>query len=220
MKPCIYSITSPSGKMYIGQTINLKRRIYHHRSRKSNCIYLKNAINKYGWKNMKFEILLYCNEKYLDEWETQFIKHFDTKVPNGYNLCDGGHGIRGYKHFNETKQKISDSHCKRRKRPGYVSYEKRKKVYVVKGPEPTRTYIGSFTTVEEANKALSLFNRTGQKSTIRNNRKSGSGSIYKRKNGTYMICYKKGPKRTCYSKEEAEQTLSEWIQTGVIPLKK
>jgi hypothetical protein len=40
------------------------------------------------------------------ELEQYYIKQYDTKVPNGYNLTDGGDGISGLKHNDETKEKI------------------------------------------------------------------------------------------------------------------
>ena len=166
---------------------------------------------------MKTEVLKYCDVGDLDKWEIHFINKFNTKTPYGYNLCDGGGGIRGYKRTELSKKKNSESHCKRRKRPGYITFVRKK--YIVKGPEPLCRYIGSFKVKEDAEKALTKFNKTGKVSTLRTNRKKGSGSIWKRKNGTYMISYQ-GPKRTCYSIEEAEQTLSKWIETGVVPHKK
>src|SRR5210317_405716 len=45
----IYKITSPSGKIYIGQTIHtLEERIKGHNKKSTNCTLLKRAIDKYG----------------------------------------------------------------------------------------------------------------------------------------------------------------------------
>jgi len=54
----IYKITSPSGKIYIGSSINIDKRIKYYSS--GNCkgqIRLFNSIVKYGWNNHILEIL-------------------------------------------------------------------------------------------------------------------------------------------------------------------
>lgn len=98
MKNVIYKITSPSNKSYIGQTVRLKQRLscYEHlRCKNQSAIY--NAILKYGWENMKVEILWEKESKErlveeLNELEIKYIAEFNTKVPNGYNLTAGGEG--------------------------------------------------------------------------------------------------------------------------------
>ena len=98
MKNVIYKITSPSNKSYIGQTVRLKQRLscYEHlRCKNQSAIY--NAILKYGWENMKVEILWEKESKErlveeLNELEIKYIAEFNTKVPNGYNLTAGGKG--------------------------------------------------------------------------------------------------------------------------------
>lgn len=98
MKNVIYKITSPSNKSYIGQTIRLKQRLScyaHLRCKNQSAIY--NAILKYGWENMKVEILWEKESKErlveeLNELEIKYIAEFNTKVPNGYNLTAGGEG--------------------------------------------------------------------------------------------------------------------------------
>lgn len=87
----LYCLTSPSGKKYIGQTIrDLEKRFEEHCSRKGGSIILHNAIQKYGKDNMKKEILLECNNEFLDEYEIKFISVYDTLYPNGYNIRTGG----------------------------------------------------------------------------------------------------------------------------------
>ena len=67
----IYKITNKlNGKVYIGQSINIKQRWKQHRTnatvRKEN-LYL--AFQKYGLENFSFEVLETCQEKELDEKE-------------------------------------------------------------------------------------------------------------------------------------------------------
>jgi group I intron endonuclease len=104
----IYKITNKNtGKMYIGQTIqDLEERWRGHRSSKSNCRYLKLAIKKYGIYNFEFKLICVCFDNDMDKFENDYIKKYNTLVPNGYNLREGGNGGR---HNEETKQKISES---------------------------------------------------------------------------------------------------------------
>jgi len=54
---CVYKITSPSGKVYIGQTVKtLHERIKGHKKSSTNCTLLKRAIDKYG-DEMKYEYI-------------------------------------------------------------------------------------------------------------------------------------------------------------------
>ena len=93
-------------KYYIGQTINeLSERWKNHKKKYSNCRYLKNAFIKYGFKNFEFKLICICFDEDLDKFEIDYIKHYNSLVPNGYNLKQGGLG--GGKHNQETKDKIS-----------------------------------------------------------------------------------------------------------------
>ena len=85
----IYKITcKPTGMAYVGKTIRLKRRLQEHRSEKSCCTYLKNAIQKYGWDNFEVETLWEGNSNLLSDMEVKFIEEYNTMAPNGYNLID------------------------------------------------------------------------------------------------------------------------------------
>ena len=78
----IYCLTSPSGKKYIGQTTrDFEKRFEEHCTRKE-CRILYNAIQKYGQYNFKKEILLECNNCFLDKYEIKFINLYDTLYPN------------------------------------------------------------------------------------------------------------------------------------------
>jgi len=88
----IYCIQNKvNGKLYVGQSINLKRRKTKHFSElKKNCHinkHLQRAYNKYGKENFKFKVLLLCEEDDLTYYENFFINHFRSQA-NGYNICD------------------------------------------------------------------------------------------------------------------------------------
>lgn len=100
----IYKHTSPSGKSYIGQTNNYNKRIKRHFY--EGCTALYNAIKKYGWDNLKHEILR--DNLTLEEanyWEKFYIKTHNTLYPNGYNLRTGGDNSL---HSDYSKKKMSE----------------------------------------------------------------------------------------------------------------
>ena len=89
-------ITSPSGKSYIGRSLNLEERLNKYKNLLcSDQQYIYHAILKYGWDNMKVTIL-YSEERNelsndtLNRLEEEFIEKFNTLIPNGYNLKTGG----------------------------------------------------------------------------------------------------------------------------------
>jgi len=109
-KGIIYKYTSPSGKHYIGKTINAKARKREHLYN-SKVLITKfySAIKKYGLESFEYEvlfesILLPIDELniLLNEKEKHFIQMFDS-FNNGYNLTLGGDGQIGFKHSEETK---------------------------------------------------------------------------------------------------------------------
>jgi hypothetical protein len=96
-KGIIYKITSPSGKVYVGQTMrSFEKRMREHKSKHSGCTLLRNAIQKYD-DEMKYEIIEEdVPQEQLDEREIYWINYFNSLAPSGYNLGTGGHYERGY----------------------------------------------------------------------------------------------------------------------------
>lgn len=113
MSAGIYKLTSPSGKVYIGQTVQLNARLNKYKNGHiKNQSYIYNAIKKYDFDNFIVEILYETKKKYnhlnimLDVLEKKFIKFYKSNNPEfGYNLMSGG--TNGYRHSEETKRKIS-----------------------------------------------------------------------------------------------------------------
>jgi len=91
----IYKITSPSGRIYIGKSINLKKRIkdykYQCETRKS---IVHDSIRGYGWDNHTLEIIEECANELLSEREIFWIKELNSywqDNPNGgMNMTRGG----------------------------------------------------------------------------------------------------------------------------------
>lgn len=107
----IYKITSPSGKIYIGQSTDIKSRKKHYKySIKPNQRHLYNSITKYGWDAHKFEIVEECIPEKLNDLEVYYIKFFNSfESENGMNCTSGG--LAGGKQCAETK-KIKSIACK------------------------------------------------------------------------------------------------------------
>lgn len=87
---CLYLITL-NGKKYVGQTNDTYTRFIAHRDPESGCRYIRNAIQLYGWENVKVEILLAdLSFEEVNRLETHYIDTLGTLAPGGYNLKRGG----------------------------------------------------------------------------------------------------------------------------------
>ena len=81
---CIYKITSPSGKIYIGQTRNFRHRLSVHKyDIKRSRTYLSASIKKYGFDSHKFEIIhelpIDVDQSFLDTYEILYISAYAFK---------------------------------------------------------------------------------------------------------------------------------------------
>lgn len=88
----IYKYTSPSSKIYIGQTNRSLEKRANHGEGYIHSTYFYAAIKKYGFENFKVEILK--DNLTLEEanyWEVYYINFFDsTNRLKGYNISKGG----------------------------------------------------------------------------------------------------------------------------------
>lgn len=88
----IYLLTSPAGKMYVGQTVNLTHRMIAYR--KLECDRqpkLFNSLAKHGFEAHTLTILRECSRAELDYWEVFYINVYDTfESDHGLNLTSGG----------------------------------------------------------------------------------------------------------------------------------
>lgn len=109
----IYKYTSPSNKVYIGQTTDEEMRKYRFKTSVNyGGLKIDNARKKYDISEWKYEVLAkkyYINEEDatndLDLLETYYISKYDS-YKNGYNSTTGGDGARGQKISEETKEKL------------------------------------------------------------------------------------------------------------------
>jgi group I intron endonuclease len=89
----IYKITSPTGKIYIGQSVDIKSRWSRHKWLSLRCCstILYKSIRKYGFDNHTFEIIKECKKSELNKLERAYIEKYDTFESNhGMNLTKGG----------------------------------------------------------------------------------------------------------------------------------
>ena len=128
----IYLITNTiTGKQYVGQTLckNIESRWNQHKSCSEKTLgrYILSAYKKYGIENFKFQIICICFDEDCNKFEEEYIKKFNTLVPNGYNLRAGGLNSKQHPETiekrvekmkgraftimtDEIKKKISESH--------------------------------------------------------------------------------------------------------------
>lgn len=90
----IYKFTNKkNGKIYIGQTGNISRRFYEHLRGKNQQI--DQAIKKYGIQNFDFTVIEECPIENLNIRESYWIDHYNSTIPNGYNIKDSTGAVRG-----------------------------------------------------------------------------------------------------------------------------
>jgi group I intron endonuclease len=126
---CVYKITSPTKKIYIGSSINYKRRLtqYKGMSSKSQTI-LYNSFLKYGIENHIFEIVENCTKENLLEREYYYGCLYDVIGLNGLNCKLPNFGdkyqatrqetiekMRQWKPTEETIQNMKEGQKKRAK---------------------------------------------------------------------------------------------------------
>ncbi len=110
-------------KKYIGQAQDIFYRFYDHLKmlNKGNHTsnYLQHAWDYYGDQYFKFYVIEKCPIEKLDEREIFLIKKLHAHVSEGgYNMSWGGVApMRGCKHTEESKKKISQSGIERFKNP-------------------------------------------------------------------------------------------------------
>jgi hypothetical protein len=89
----VYKAEFPNGKVYIGKSVDFNsRKLKHYYSTRYHNTKLTNAINKYGFDSIKWEIIYETNDiNILNKKEIEFIIKYDS-VKNGYNITNGGDG--------------------------------------------------------------------------------------------------------------------------------
>ena len=143
---CVYMLTAPSGKKYIGITTRpIEERWKDHQKKSSHCLLVKRAIEKYGWDKINKEILLCCQDDQLEYYEKTFIDLYDSLAPNGMNCTSGGEinkqlskntktnisaGVKQFFRENENRGKLKYMKlADKKKAKGCVFYNKQRNTY-------------------------------------------------------------------------------------------
>ena len=107
----IYKITSPTSKVYIGQSRDIKNRIskYKNLSLKRQPK-IKNSLLKYGWENHTFEIVHKLpkdiSQEVLDNYEVLYWEFYKDL---GFNMLNRKKPSKYGKHSEESKLKIKNN---------------------------------------------------------------------------------------------------------------
>lgn len=94
---CVYLLTFPNGKKYVGKSkYAAEKRFEAHWRCRSGRSALSRALRKHGRRSVVVKTLLTSDEdKELCRMEVFYISFFGTRAPHGYNLTEGGEGIVG-----------------------------------------------------------------------------------------------------------------------------
>ena len=100
-------------KCYIGESkskdVNWRWR-EHKRKIEINkgCPALRDAVKKYGIEIFEFSVIIICFDDERFKYEKEYIKKYNSVVPNGYNITGGGEGggFQGKKHTEQVKADI------------------------------------------------------------------------------------------------------------------
>jgi group I intron endonuclease len=102
----IYKITSPSNKVYIGQSKDIKTRWRDYKHSKTQ-IRLNRSFEKYGLESHVFEILEECSIENLNKRENFYQIYFDVLGENGLNCMITDINSKKYIFTEESKKKMS-----------------------------------------------------------------------------------------------------------------
>lgn len=114
----IYKITSPTGKIYIGQSTDIESRFvkYKYLDCKSQTI-LYHSLNKYGFENHKFEVILECNSDKLNDNERHYQDLYKCVSVDGLNCKLTKSKDKSGFLSEKTKEKIRKSLTGRKRDP-------------------------------------------------------------------------------------------------------
>lgn len=101
----VYTITTPSGKVYVGSAVNFSRRWHVHKSRLRRKTHdnakLQAALDKYGEK-LEFKKIIICARDHVVLYEQLAIDAINPEL----NICRIAGSTLGYRHTEETKEKF------------------------------------------------------------------------------------------------------------------
>lgn len=109
IKSGVYTITSPSGKQYVGSSMEIRKRQNRHNNNLRKGAHhspaLQRAYDKYGEEAMLFSVLLFCEPSQLLFYEQRAI---DILRPE-YNVCRVAGSALGVTRPTETRQRNAEA---------------------------------------------------------------------------------------------------------------
>ena len=106
----VYKITSPSGKVYIGQSSNIHRRMVEHLCDSKKIVNkLYSSVKKYGFNSHDIEVLFLSDVQYERNRMEQFYINYYDSINTGLNLIDvigPTKSFSGKKHSAEEVERI------------------------------------------------------------------------------------------------------------------
>ena len=112
----IYKITSPSKKVYIGQSVDIENRFYSYRKlycKKQPILY--RSLLKYGVEKHNFEILCECDVNELNEKERYYQDLYCVLNKSGLNCILTKASDRSGTISDETRKKLSEAKIGKKK---------------------------------------------------------------------------------------------------------
>ena len=144
----IYKITSPTGKIYVGQSVNIHKRWSKYK--RLECINqrrLYNSFQKHGVKNHIFEIIEECEKENLNKKERHYQDLYNvldkglnltlTNDENGYKVITEETRLKiklsrlGTKHSDESIEKMKKYHQANRIKKIKIKKENTLKIKVI-----------------------------------------------------------------------------------------
>jgi group I intron endonuclease len=112
---CIYKITSPSGRIYVGQSKNIEKRLSYYSG--LQCVEQRKiyaSLVKYGWENHTFEIIETCFYSDINEREKHWISFYNSSSEDNLNILHGGKGSSGRVWTRELRDKLRNANLGRK----------------------------------------------------------------------------------------------------------
>lgn len=183
----IYKITSPKGRIYIGQSVDIEKRFNDYK--KLNCIQqvkLYRSFLKYGHENHVFEIITTCEIEQLNDLERYFQDVYNAiSQKSGLNCKLTKTNDRSGKLSDDTKNKIGLANKKVVRKP-HSAETKLKISIALKGrtfsAETKRKMSKSHQNMSEETKRKMSDARKGKKHSEETKRKIGISSMGNKSN--------------------------------------
>ena len=135
-KGYIYKITSPSGKIYIGQAVDINRR--KNRYKCLDCkeqVKIYRSLLKHGFENHLFEVIDECDFVDMNNRERYWQEYYNVIGPNGLNCFYVQTDTSNRIVSDETKQRIKDGLV------GKIKYGKDHYAYGIKLSDEQKAFL-------------------------------------------------------------------------------